>query len=120
MNVSMEKSALGPLLGLALLVGLTAADAARADLPVEREVSSVRAVQVYGSQARPIGAIDFSASGSAARRLGPWDVETDAFRDADGVIFYDDGSARDSSRQRTYVRGDARRCTTFDNVTVCK
>ena len=84
-------------LGL-LLAGLTLAGVARADLPVEREVTSVRAVQVYGSEARPIGAIDFSVSGSTARQLGPYSMETDAFRNADAVIFYDDGSARRSGK----------------------
>ncbi len=104
-----------------LMVGLTLAASAQADLPVEREVHSARTVQAYGSEAgRPIGAIEFSTSGSASKRLGPWDVETDAFRNADGVIFYDDGSATDRSTNRQYSRGDKSGCTTIGNVTVCK
>jgi hypothetical protein len=103
-----------------LAAGLTVSACVQADLPVEREVTSVRAVQVYGSQARPIGAIDFSASGNASKRLGPWDVETDAFQDADGVIFYDDGSAVNRGSERQYHRSGESRCTTFGNVTVCK
>ncbi len=85
---------------------------------------TVRTVQIYQppgqAAARPIGAIDFSASGRAARRLGPWEVETDAFRDADGVIFYDDGSAIDRRRTQQFHRSDESRCTTLGNVTVCK
>ena len=103
-----------------LAAGLTLSASVQADLPVEREVTSVRAVQVYGSQARPLGAIDFSKSGNASKRLGPWDVETDAFRDADGVIFYDDGSAVKRGNERQYYRSGDSRCTTFGNVTVCK
>ena len=105
-----------------ILAGLAAP--AAAGIPVEREVQSVRAVQVYSpggqSVARPIGTIDFSSSGSAARRFGPWDKETDAFRNADGVIFYDDGSASGSSLDRQYSRGQESRCTTLGNVTVCR
>ena len=96
----------------------------QAGIPVEREVQAVRAVQVYGGNGervqRPIGAIDFSASGSAARRLGPWNVETDAFRDADGVIYYDDGSASSRRLERQYHRDGESRCTTLGNVTVCR
>ena len=105
-------------MGFILLLATTAGVQAAA--PVEREVTSVRSVQVYGSQARPIGAIDFSASGSEVRRLGPWDVETDAFRNADGVIFYDDGSARSAERRGEYHRPDGSRCETLGNVTVCR
>jgi hypothetical protein len=103
-----------------LLAGLTLAVSAQADLPLEREVTTVRSVQVYGAEARPIGAIDFSASGSAARRVGPWDVETDAFSNSDGVIFYDDGSARGNGASRQYSRPDGSRCETLGNVTVCR
>jgi hypothetical protein len=103
---------------------LATAVQAQAAVPVEREVRSVRVVQVYGTEnrraLRPIGAIDFSASGSSSRRLGPWDVETDAFKGADGVIFYDDGSASDRGVERQFFRGGDSRCTTLGNVTVCK
>ena len=104
-----------------LLVGPAQAGAA---VPSERDVQIVRAVQVYQpygqSAQRPIGAIDFSASGSSARRLGPWDAETDAFRGARGVIFYDDGSVSGRSRERQYHRDSESRCTTLGNVTICK
>lgn len=110
-------------LTFAALLLVTMADA-KAGIPVEREVRSVRTVQVYGadrqSAQRPIGAIDFSASGSASRRLGPWDVETDAFNDSDGVIFYDDGSAVNRGVERGYYRDEESRCTTLGNVTVCR
>lgn len=106
----------------ALLVAVSIGTQAAA--PVEREVQSVRTVQVYNpagrSVSRPIGTIDFSSSGSASRRFGPWDVETDAFRNADGVIFYDDGSASGRSLDRQYHRGKEPGCTTLGNVTVCR
>ena len=111
-------------LSILIVAGLAAAEAAEAGIPVEREVQTVRAVQVYSpggqSVARPIGTIDFSSSGSASKRFGPWDKETNAFRDAEGVIFYDDGSASGSSLERQYDRGQESRCTTLGNVTVCR
>ena len=107
-----------------ILAAMALAGAAEADVPVDREVRAVRAVQIYSpagqSVARPIGTIDFSSSGSSARRFGPWDKETDAFRDAEGVIFYDDGSASSSSLERQYGRGRDFRCTTLGKVTVCR
>lgn len=111
-----------PVFAAALL--LVFAGQGRAAMPTEREVQTVRAVQVYQpagqSARRPIGAIDFSASGSSARRLGPWDLETDAFRDGNGVIFYDDGGASQRGQMRQYQRNGESRCTTLGNVTVCK
>ena len=111
-------------LPLASIAAFTISAGGQAAAPVEREVQSVRSVQVYqpGGQVarRPIGAIDFSASGSSARRVGPWDLETDAFRNADGVIFYDDGSATGRGQERQYHRSGESRCTTLGNVTVCR
>ena len=104
-----------------LLFGAAEVSAA---VPYERDVQSVRSVQVYqpaGQRTqRPIGAIDFSSSSSAARRLGPWEVETDAFRGAEGAIFYEDGTASGRARDRQYHRDAESRCTTLGNVTVCK
>ena len=111
-----------PVLLPALLLGFSGQLSAA--VPVEREVQTVRTVQAYQpagqSNRRPIGTIDFSASGSSARRLGPWDLETDAFRDANGVIFYDDGGASQRGKSRQYQRNGESRCTTLGNVTVCK
>ena len=96
----------------------------QAAAPIEREVQSTRSVQVYGTNGQrvrqPIGAIDFSASGSSARRFGPWDVEADAFRNVDGVIFYDDGATGGSGSNARYRRPDGSRCETLGNVTVCR
>lgn len=96
-----------------------------AAFPVEREVQSVHTVQVYDGTdlnhlQRPIGAIDFSASNSSVHRFGPWDAETDAFRNADSVIFYDDGSARNNAKSRQYNQPDGSRCETLGKVTVCR
>jgi hypothetical protein len=111
-------------LAVTLIVALSISAGAQAASPVEREVQASRMVQVYQpadlAPRRPIGAIDFSASGSSASHAGPWHLETDTFRGADGVIFYDDGSAANRSRERQYHRGSGSRCTTLGNVTVCK
>lgn len=108
--------------GLVLL--LMAAVPLKAAVPVEREVQSVRSVQVYSGAgqrtARPIGAIDFSAGAETSWRLGPWDLDTDAFEEADGVIFYDDGSAGTRGSRGQYQRPDGSRCEILGNVTVCR
>ncbi len=116
-------------------VGIAGGTAALAAVPVEREVRSEHTIEVLGARAgRPIGAIDFSASGGASRRLGPWDVETDSFQDAGGTIFYNDGSTRGRASGRVsdqasdrepdqepqYDRGLEDGCTTLGNVTVCR
>ncbi len=111
-------------LAVTSIVAFSLSFAARAAAPVERELQSSRTVQVYqlAGQAprRPIGTIDFSAHGSSARHVGPWDLETDAFRNVDGVIFYEDGSATNRSRERQHHRPSGSRCTTLGNVTVCR
>jgi hypothetical protein len=111
-------------LAVTSLVAFSISIGARAASPVERELQSSRTVQAYQRAGqpprRPIGTIDFSASGSSARHAGPWDLETDALRGAGGVIFYEDGSATMRSRERQYHRSSGSRCTTLGNVTVCR
>ena len=113
---SLRATFTGAATGAALLLGTELA----ADLPVERTVDGGRTVTVYGADPRPTGAIDFSASGSAARRYGPWTVETDAFDDADRVILYQDGSRRGESVLRDYQRMLEPRCISKGNLTVCQ
>jgi hypothetical protein len=111
-------------LPVCLLLGLTLCSAgnAVAAVPVEREVERQYSVQVRGGPPRPIGAIDFSSTGGASRRMGPWDLEMDGAQDREGVIFYDDGSFEAAGEEVRYRRHpDAgRTCTTHGNVTVCK
>jgi hypothetical protein len=107
---------------LAFGLGLGSGGTPVAAVPVEREIERQHSVQFHGGQPRPIGAIDFSSSGSASRRMGPWDLETYSAEDREGVIFYDDGSSRATDREVQYRRyPDAgRNCSTHGNVTVCK
>ena len=102
------------------LASLAVSAGLAADIPVERTLEGGRTVSVYGSNPRPVGAIDFSSSGSAQRRYGPWTLETDAFDDADRVILYDDGSGVRQGVLRDYQRNLEPRCISKGNVTVCK
>ena len=116
-SLSLSRTIPGAALALA---SLTISAGLAADIPVERTVEGGRTVSVYGSNPRPVGAIDFSASGSAARRYGPWTLETDAFKDADRVILYDNGSSTRERVLRDYQRNLEPRCITKGNLTVCK
>jgi hypothetical protein len=107
---------------LIAVCGLAAAAHLPAAVPQERDVQRHSTVQFYGSQHRPIGAIDFSSTAGGSRRFGPWDVEMDARQAAEGIIIHDDGSVYGDARERRYrPNPDAgRTCTTHDNLTVCR
>jgi hypothetical protein len=94
-----------------------------AAVPIEREIYREAAIGVPGTAARPIGAIDFSASTAESRRFGPWDHDVHRLDGEADMIFYDDGAARGSARQlERQVRYDkwGRRCTTVGALTTCK
>ncbi len=107
---------------LLALITSAMASAVQAHLPVEQVTTGSSTVQVYGGSARPIGAIDFSASATGSRRVGPWELRTDRLEDSGRVLFYDDGSlgAEGNLRRERWVPPAGRTCTTHDNVTVCR
>lgn len=96
----------------------SAAIAASAAFPLERESYRTTTVSVPRGSVKPIGAIEFSSSASEGRRLGPWDYDLHESSGSGQVFLYDDGSVRGMER-RVHHDKWGRRCIVVGNVTRC-
>lgn len=111
-----------PAKGAFTLTSLLMATCAFAAMPVEQDVERESAVRYTGSSARPIGSIEYSASGQERRRFGPWAYDAKAYDRSRNILIYDDGSVQDQTDGTDLRRQSegGRHCTTSGNLTVCK